>query len=69
MQLSSNATAAVAIWVILDPKKRKSVTASTFSPSICREMMGPDAMILVLLMLSFKLNFSTFLFHPHQEAL
>ena len=34
--------------VILEPKKRKSVTASTFSPSICHEVMGPDAMILVL---------------------
>ena len=26
--------------VILEPKKRKSVTASTFSPSICHEVMG-----------------------------
>ena len=34
--------------VILEPKKRKSVTASTFSPSICHDVMGPDAMILVL---------------------
>ena len=34
--------------VILEPKKRKSVTASTFSPSICHEVMGPDAMIFVL---------------------
>ena len=33
--------------VILDPKKIKSVTASMFSPSICHEVMGPDAMILV----------------------
>ena len=32
--------------VILEPKKRKSVTASTFSPSICHEVLGPDAMIL-----------------------
>ena len=32
--------------VILDPKKIKSVTVSTFSPSICHEVMGPDAMIL-----------------------
>ena len=38
--------------VILEPKKIKSVTASTFSPSICHEVMGPDAMILVVLMLS-----------------
>ena len=29
--------------VILEPKKRKSVTASTFSPSICHEVMGPEA--------------------------
>ena len=33
--------------VILDPKKMKSLTVSTFSPSICHEVMGPDAMILV----------------------
>ena len=31
--------------VILEPKKRKSVSASTFSPSICHEVMGLDAMI------------------------
>ena len=34
--------------VILEPKKMKSVTASTFSPSICHEVMGVDPMILVL---------------------
>ena len=34
--------------VILKPKKIKSVTVSIVSPSICHEMMGPDAMILVL---------------------
>ena len=33
--------------VILEPKKIKSVTVSTFSPSSCHEVMGPDAMILV----------------------
>ena len=33
--------------VILEPKKIKSATVSTFSPSICHEMMGSDAMILV----------------------
>ena len=31
--------------VILELKKIKSVTASTFPPSICYEVMGPDAMI------------------------
>ena len=33
--------------VILEPPKIKSATVSTVSPSICREMMGPDATILV----------------------
>ena len=32
--------------VILKPKKIKSVTASTFPPSICHEVMGLDAMML-----------------------
>ena len=44
--------------VILEPKKIKSVTVSIVSPSICHEMMGPDAMILDFLILSFKLAFS-----------
>ena len=34
--------------VILEPKKIKSVTVSIVAPSICHEMMGPDAMTLVL---------------------
>ena len=33
--------------VILEPTKIKSATVSTVSPSICHEMMGSDAMILV----------------------
>ena len=33
--------------VILEPKKIKSDTASTLSPSIFHEVMGPDAMTLV----------------------
>ena len=32
--------------VILKPKKIKSITVSIVSPSICHEVMGPDAMIL-----------------------
>ena len=32
--------------VILEPQKIKSLTVSTVSPSICHEVMGPDAMIL-----------------------
>ena len=44
--------------MILEPKKIKSVTFPTVSPSICHEVMGPDAMILVFWMLSFKPAFS-----------
>ena len=33
--------------VILEPKKIKSDTVSTVSPSISHEVMGPDAMIFV----------------------
>ena len=41
--------------VILEPRKIKSFTVS---PSICHKVMGPDAMILVFWMLSFKPAFS-----------
>ena len=44
--------------VMLEPQKIKSDTVPTVSPSICHEMMGPDAMILVFWMLSFKTTFS-----------
>ena len=44
--------------VVVEPKNRKFVTASTFSLSICHEVMGLDAMILVFLILSYKLAFS-----------
>ena len=43
--------------VLLEPPKIKSVTLSTVSPSICHEVMGPDSMILVFWMLSFKPTF------------
>ena len=33
--------------VILEPPKIKSVTVSTVSPSICHEVMGPDAMLFI----------------------
>ena len=45
--------------LILKPKKIKSVTVSTISPSICHEEMGPDAMILV-----FECWVLNQLFHP-----
>ena len=41
--------------VILEPRKIKSATVSLF---ICHEVMGPDAMVLVFWMLSFKPTFS-----------
>ena len=44
--------------VILEPPKMKSDTVSTVSPSISHEVMGPDAMLLVFWMLSFKPTFS-----------
>ena len=33
--------------VIFEPKKIKSVSISIVSPSLCHEVMGPDAMIFV----------------------
>ena len=39
--------------VILEPKKIKSLTVSIVSPSVCHEVMGPDAMILVFLNVEF----------------
>ena len=44
--------------VTLEPKKIKSLTVSIVSPSICHEVMGPDAMIFIFWMLSFKSAFS-----------
>ena len=40
--------------VILEPNKVKSVTVSIVAPSICHEVMGPEAMILVFWILSFS---------------
>ena len=50
--------------VILEAQKINSATVSTVYPSICHEVMGPDAMILVFWMLSFKttLSLSSFTF-------
>ena len=50
--------------VIFKPRKIMSITVSIVSPSICPEVMGPDAMVLAFWVLSF-----TFLSHFHQEAL
>ena len=44
--------------VILEPKKIKCLTVSIISPSICHEVMGLDAMILVFWMFTFEATFS-----------
>ena len=44
--------------VIVEPKKIKSATVSTFSTSICCEVIRLDAMILHFLNIEFQANFS-----------
>ena len=62
--------AAVTICSDFGAPKLKSVTVSTVSPSICHEMMGPDAMILVFECWALSQLFhSPLLFHFQQEAL
>ena len=46
-QASFDLMAAVTVHSDLKPKKIKSVTVSNFSPSICHEVMGQDAMIFI----------------------
>ena len=53
-----NFMATVTIGSDFGAPKNKSVTVSIVSPSICHEVKGPDAMILVFWMLSFKPTFS-----------
>ena len=55
---------AVTICCDFGAPKIKSVTLSIVSPSICCEVIGPDAMILVFWMLSYKptLSLSSFSF-------
>ena len=51
--------------VILEPKNRKSVTTSTFSPSICQKVMRLDVMIFIFLNAEeFEDRFFSLLFHP-----
>ena len=44
--------------VTLEPPKIKSITVSIVSPSICHEVMGPDAMILVFWIFGWVLIFA-----------
>ena len=50
--------AAITICSDFGAPQKQSLTVSMVSPSICHEVMGPDAMILVFWMLSFKPTFS-----------
>ena len=52
--------------LILEPKKVKSDTVSTFPPSVCHEVMGLDAMILGFVMLKFKPAFFPTLLAPQE---
>ena len=54
--------------VILEPKKRKSVTVSIFSPSVCHELMRLVATILVFWLLNFKPAFSLFFSHSSRSS-
>ena len=46
------------------PQNKKSVTVSIASPSICHEVKGPDAMILVFWILSYTLSNRTLWWQP-----
>ena len=49
-------SASAMIW---EPKKIKSATVFIVSPSICHEVMGPDARIFIFWMLTFKPAFQS----------
>ena len=49
--------------VMLEPKKTKPVTVSIVFPSICHEVMGPEAMIFVFWMLNFSRIMSKWNYH------
>ena len=55
--------------VILEPKKIKPLTVSIVSPSICHEVMGLNAMILVFWILSFKPTFPLSSFTSSRDVL
>ena len=57
-QAALNFLAAVTIYNDFVAQENKIYHCFHFSPSICHEMMGPDAMILVFWMLSFEPAFS-----------
>ena len=54
--------------VILEPRKIKSATVSTVSPSICHKVMGTRCHDFSFLNIDLEGNFFTLLFHFHQET-
>ena len=56
---SFNFMAAITVHSDFGAQENKICHCFHFSPSICHEVMGLDAMILVFLMLSFKPSFFT----------
>ena len=55
--------------MMMETKKIKSATLSSFSLSICHEVMRLDDMKLAFLNVEFQASFFTLLFHPHQVTL
>ena len=67
-QASFNFMAAVTFCNDPGAKKIKSVIVAVVFPSVCHELMGLGAMIIVFLNVEFGAPFFTFLFHPYQKA-
>ena len=64
--------AAVTICSDFGAQKDKSLSVSIISPSICHEVMGLDAMILVLGLIFFKQvskKYKLIVPHPHQDLI
>ena len=57
------------IWSDFWSPRKNSVTASILSPSICHEIVEPDAMILVFLNVEFSATLFTLLYYIHQDFL
>ena len=55
--MSFNFVAAVTVYIDSGAQENKICHCFPLFPSICHEVMGPDAMILVFFMLSFKSAF------------
>ena len=68
-QVSLNFMAAITICIDFRVQGKKICHCFHFSPPICHEVMGLDAMILVFWVLNFKPAFATLFFHTYQEPL